>query len=182
MHSFRKYNPRIIVEADGNKIAMFRQRLYPVAVRLRLGFWPIVQTALAASVAWVLAVGRRPLLLAGMALTLGALGGVFLVPSLAGSIGWIAVASLTLYVAFFAVGLGPVFWLLISEIYPLKVRGSAMSVATMANWGSNLLVALTFLTLVGALVFSYFLVPETKERSLEDIQAYWRKKAGEKVK
>ncbi len=97
-------------------------------------------------------VGRRPLLLvglAGMAVTLGALGGAFLVPGLAGSIGWIAVVSLTLYVAFFAVGLGPVFWLLISEAYPLKVRGSAMSVATVVNWGSNLLVALTFLTLVG---------------------------------
>jgi hypothetical protein len=47
--------------------------------------------------------------------------------------------------------LGPVFWLMISEIYPLKVRGVAMSVATVANWGFNLAVAVTFLTLIGVL-------------------------------
>ena len=136
-------------------------------------------------------VGRRPLLLigmTGMALSLGGLGLAFLLPGLSGYVGWIAVACLMLYVAFFAVGLGPVFWLLISEIYPLKVRGSAMSVATVGNWGSNLIVALTFLTLIqaigrpatfwlyaaltiGAIVFTYFLVPETKGRSLEDIEA-----------
>ncbi len=45
-----------IAEVDGNKLAMFRQRLHPVAGRFRLGFWPIIQTTLAASVAWVLAV------------------------------------------------------------------------------------------------------------------------------
>jgi MFS family permease len=96
-----------------------------------------------------------------------------------------------LYVGSFAVGLGPVFWLLISEIYPVKIRGLAMSIATVANWGANLFVALTFLTLVhvlgrpgtfwlyglvgiGAWIFAYALVPETKGRSLEDIEAHWR--------
>jgi MFS family permease len=96
-----------------------------------------------------------------------------------------------LYVGSFAVGLGPVFWLLISEIYPLKIRGLAMSVATVGNWGANLIVALTFLTLVqimgrpgtfwlyglvgiGAWLFVYILVPETKGRSLEDIETHWR--------
>ena len=94
------------------------------------------------------------------------------------------------YVSAFAVGLGPVFWLLISEIYPLKVRGLAMSMATVANWTANLIVALTFLTLlqkigisrtfwlygaisIGAVFFTYFLVPETKKRSLEEIESYW---------
>ena len=64
-------------------------------------------------------VGRRPLLLVGlggMAFSLGGLGIAFLLPQLSGFVGWIAVASLMLYVAFFAVGLGPVFWLLISEL------------------------------------------------------------------
>jgi MFS family permease len=56
------------------------------------------------------------------------------------------------YVGAFAIGLGPIFWLLIAEIYPLRMRGRAMSVATTCNWGSNLLVALTFLTLVELLV------------------------------
>ncbi len=135
-------------------------------------------------------VGRRVLLLVGlvgMVLSLSVLGLAFQLPSLASSLSWIVVGSLMLYVASFAVGLGPVFWLLISEIYPLKVQAQAMSVATVANWAANLIVALTFLSLVqwigrpftfwlyaligiGTWIFTYFLVPETKGRSLEDIQ------------
>jgi len=139
-------------------------------------------------------VGRRPLLLvslAGMALSLFVLGLAFALPQLAGSLGWIAVIGLMTYVGSFAVGLGPVFWLMLSEIYPLRIRGRAMSVGTVANWSANLIVALSFLTLtqvlgtaptfwlygvvsVGAWVFAFFLVPETKGRSLEDIEAHWR--------
>ncbi len=128
-------------------------------------------------------VGRRPLLLvglAGMIVGLIALGLAFAQPSLAGpTLGWIAAGSLALYVGSFAVGLGPVFWLLISEIYPLKIRGLAMSVSTAFNWGANLFVTLTFLALihgvgrsftfwiyaavgVGSWLFVWFLVPETK--------------------
>ena len=55
------------------------------------------------------------------------------------------------YVGSFAVGLGPVFWLLLSEIYPLRIRGRAMSVGTVANWGANLIVAVTCLTLTQVL-------------------------------
>lgn len=139
-------------------------------------------------------VGRRPLLLiglVGMVLSLGVLGLAFSLPNLRQEMGWIAVGSLMLYVGSFAVGLGPVFWLLIAEIYPLKIRGLAMSVATVANWGVNLFVALTFLTLiqlvgrpgtfwlyglvgVGAWIFAYRLVPETRGRSLEEIESHWR--------
>jgi sugar porter (SP) family MFS transporter len=139
-------------------------------------------------------VGRRPLLLiglTGMIIGLVVLGLAFQLPSLSGSLGWIAEISLMLYVGAFAIGLGPVFWLLISEIYPLKIRGVAMSVATSANWGANLFVALTFLTLIqatgrsstfwiyglvgiGAWLFTWFYVPETKGRSLEDIESHWK--------
>ena len=138
-------------------------------------------------------VGRRPLLLvslAGMALSLFALGLAFSLPQLSGSLGWIAVASLMVYVGSFAVGLGPVFWLVLSEIYPLRIRGRAMSVGTVANWSANLIVALSFLTLTqvlgkpatfwlyavvssGAWLFAFFLVPETKDQSLEQIEARW---------
>jgi SP family galactose:H+ symporter-like MFS transporter len=100
-------------------------------------------------------VGRRPLLLIGVAgqiIGLVILGAAFQFQQLSGLIGYLAIGSLAIYVASFAVGLGPVFWLMISEIYPLKARGAAMSVATAANWGMNLTVALTFLTLLGALV------------------------------
>ncbi|MGB6110239.1 MAG: sugar porter family MFS transporter, partial [Acidobacteriaceae bacterium] len=95
--------------------------------------------------------GRRPLLLwglVGMVISLGVLGAAFLLAGSSPIVAWLAVISLALYVACFAIGLGPVFWLLISEIYPLKIRGRAMGVATMMNWGSNLIVALTFLSLL----------------------------------
>jgi len=139
-------------------------------------------------------VGRRPLLLvslAGMAASLGILGVAFALPQASGSLGWIAVTSLMVYVGSFAIGLGPVFWLVLSEIYPLRMRGRAMSVGTVANWSANLIVALSFLTLtqvlgkaatfwlyalvsIGAWLFAYFLVPETKGKTLEEIEAHWR--------
>lgn len=132
--------------------------------------------------------GRRPLLLtgtAGIGLTLGILGFAFLKPG--GGLAQVAVVTLMAYVASFAISLGPIFWLLISEIYPLKIRGLAQGTAAAANWAANLLVSLTFLTLVqalgptrtfwlyalfavGAWFFAYYLVPETKGRTLEEIE------------
>jgi SP family galactose:H+ symporter-like MFS transporter len=134
--------------------------------------------------------GRRQLLfwsLGGMAVTLLVLSGAFYIGA-AGQLAWIALASVAVYVGFFAIGLGPVFWLLISEIFPLALRGRAMSLATVANWGFNAIVSVTFLNLVGALgsagaflvyavlsfaalVFIFAMVPETKGYSLEQIEA-----------
>jgi SP family galactose:H+ symporter-like MFS transporter len=139
-------------------------------------------------------VGRRPLLLvglAGMVSSLVLLGVSFYFTSLLGLLGDLATIGLMVYVASFAIGLGPVFWLLVSEIYPLKVRGLAMSIASEANWGSNLIVALTFLTLIQfigrsgtfwfyavigafAFVLAYLLVAETKGSTLEEIENHWR--------
>jgi sugar porter (SP) family MFS transporter len=138
--------------------------------------------------------GRRPLLLvslAGMAMSLTVLGLAFSLPQFKDVLGWVAIGSLMAYVGSFAIGLGPVFWLILSEIYPLRIRGRAMSVGTAANWGANLLVALTFLTLtkvigkpatfwlygavsIGGWLFAFFLVPETKGKTLEQIEAYMR--------
>jgi sugar porter (SP) family MFS transporter len=139
-------------------------------------------------------VGRRPLLLTGVAgqiVGLAILGAAFQFQQLASFKSYIAIGGLVIYVACFAFGLGPIFWLMISEIYPLKVRGAAMSVATVANWAMNLVVAVTFLTLVEVLgrpetfwlygliavaawVFFYLLVPETKGKTLEQIESHWR--------
>ena len=139
-------------------------------------------------------VGRRPLLLVGVAgqvIGLAILGAAFQFQQLASFKSYVAIIGLVIYVACFAFGLGPIFWLLISEIYPLKVRGAAMSAVTVTNWALNLVVAVTFLTLVGvlghagtfwlygaiavgALVFFYLLVPETKGKTLEQIEEHWR--------
>src|SRR6266446_1232459 len=138
--------------------------------------------------------GRRPLLLvgiAGMIVTLGVLGLSFRISNPSGQLAWIAVICLMGYVASFAISLGPIFWLLIAEIYPLRIRGLAERTAATFNWGSNFIVSLTFLTLVEKLgasstfllyalasvaswLFAYYLVPETKGRTLEQIEAFWR--------
>src|SRR5579862_1359059 len=140
-------------------------------------------------------IGRRPLLLtgiAGMVVTLGVLGWAFHSNVRSEALSWLAVTSMMVYVASFAISLGPIFWLLIAEIYPLQVRSSSEGLAATFNWGSNLLVSLTFLTLlqgigapktfwlyglcaIGAWIFSYSLVPETKGRTLEQIEQFWRK-------
>jgi MFS transporter, SP family, arabinose:H+ symporter len=98
--------------------------------------------------------------------------------------------GLLLYVAFFALGMGPGPWLIISEIFPTKVRGRAASVATSTLWSGTLVVTFTFLTLVKVLnlwgtfaiygmlsflcfVYVWKMVPETKGRTLEQIQNIW---------
>jgi len=163
-----------------------------------IGLINVVTTVVAIAV--IDRVGRRALLLvgvSGMVVTLAVLGGVFYLPGFSGALGWFATGSLMLYVAFFAIGLGPVFWLLISEIYPLEARGTAMGLVTVANWGANLAVSLTFPILTAnvgtsvtfwlfggfsavALAFTYYFVPETKGRSLEAIEADLRENVGER--
>ena len=120
--------------------------------------------------------------MAGQIIGLAILGAAFQFQQLASFKSYVAIGGLVIYVACFAFGLGPIFWLLISEIYPLKVRGAAMSAVTVTNWALNLVVAVTFLTLVGVLghagtfwlygviaigawVFFYLLVPETKGKT-----------------
>lgn len=135
-------------------------------------------------------VGRRKLLLigtAGLTVALAVLGLYFLLPVLQQNAGYLALGGLLLYIAAFAIGLGPVFWLMISEIYPTGVRSKAMSVSTMVNWAANFIVAGTFLTMTHAItqqgtffvytgiaivafIFFALKVPETKGRSLEEVQ------------
>jgi sugar porter (SP) family MFS transporter len=135
-------------------------------------------------------VGRRVLLIVGTTgciLSLAMLGVFFASSGLQNSASWVALVCLIVYIASFAVGLGPVFWLVISEIFPLSVRSPAMSISTVGNWSSNFLVSSFFLTLVGAisregtfwlygglgvlsLIFFVVRVPETKGRSLEQIE------------
>ncbi len=142
--------------------------------------------------------GRRQLLLtgvAGMVLSLVSLGIAFTLPSDSSVIGPMAVISLMAYVGSFAISLGAIFWLLNAEIYPLRVRAKAAGIGTMSNWTFNFIVSLTFLPLIAAAgrsatffiyagigvftwLFCLFLVPETKDVPLEDIEAEWDRRAG----
>ena len=138
--------------------------------------------------------GRRTLLMigvSGMVISLFALGAAFTGNASSTLASVVAIASLMVYVASFAISLGPIFWLLNAEIYPLGVRSKAAGVGTMANWTFNFIVSLTFLLLIEALgksgafwfygaigiltlVFCWKLVPETKGKHLEEIQAYFQ--------
>jgi SP family arabinose:H+ symporter-like MFS transporter len=136
--------------------------------------------------------GRRPLLLAGLAVQVFALAAVGLMFH-AGHRGPLLMAGVLLFIAAFAMALGPIPWILCSEIFPTRIRGRAMSVATFIIWTSCYAVAQTFpmlndspavgpaltfgvyaaCSLVG-LIFVLARVPETKGRRLEEIEALWR--------
>ncbi|XP_064411271.1 solute carrier family 2, facilitated glucose transporter member 12 [Latimeria chalumnae] len=97
---------------------------------------------------------------------------------------WLSLASLLVYITAFSIGLGPMGWLVLSEIFPVGIKGRAMVLALSVNWGLNLLISLTFLTMTESLglpcmlfiyaamslmslVFVILFVPETKGQSLE---------------
>ena len=135
--------------------------------------------------------GRKVLLIsaaAGMGLSLTALGFVFR----AGSVTPSSVLALILcYVACFSFGMGPGVWVVISELFPTRIRGRAMSLATVALWLACLLITLTFLSLVKAFTaagafwiyalmcactvwFVWKFTPETKGKNLEEIEEQWK--------
>jgi len=132
--------------------------------------------------------GRRSLLLIGISMMTISL--TFLCISLALNASYFALFALFGYVASFSISLGPVVGVMLSEIFPQKIRGRAMGIAFLANWVSNYLVSLTFLSIVHAIgiisTFSLFIiiclialyfvwkmVPETKGKSFEEIQTFW---------
>ncbi|HEY1866771.1 MAG TPA: sugar porter family MFS transporter, partial [Candidatus Cybelea sp.] len=99
-------------------------------------------------------IGRKPLLylgLTGMFLALSTMAFAFSKPHLSGVLGSITLVSMMVYVGCFAFSLGPIVWLLISEIFPLPVRGLGMSLSTLANWVGNFLVSQFFLTMIDRL-------------------------------
>ena len=102
----------------------------------------------------------------------------------------VAVFSLALYLLFFSVGMGPGAWLIASEVFSTNIRAKAMSLATFSNRFVGTIMASSFLSMANALTwagfflllsiiclliggFIYFIVPETKGRSLEDMTLYF---------
>jgi len=138
--------------------------------------------------------GRKPMLVAGsagMGISFLLLGAAFKFQLFSG--GLVLVFTL-LYIAFFAMTLGPIVWVVISEIFPTRVRGRAMALATASLWIADFVVSLTFPVIADKLhesfafwlyagmcainlVFTWRVLPETKGKSLEEIERFWLKKA-----
>jgi MFS transporter, SP family, arabinose:H+ symporter len=134
--------------------------------------------------------GRRPLYIAGslgMAVMLAALTVSVLLGRFEGALALVLILT---YLAFFASCIGPVFWTLVPEILPTHVRGTAMIVPVLTQWVANAVVVLLFpaalnrlgqaptFAILGAVslaqaLFTFKYVPETKNRTLEEIERHW---------
>lgn len=176
------YSTKIFESAGGGRNAAFTASVW-------VGLINLVFTLVA--IAFVDRAGRRPLLLIGtavQAVALAMVGWMFH----AGQSGVPLLLCVIGFIAAFAVAMGPIGWLFCSEIFPNKVRGRAMSVAAFTVWVSCYLVAQTFPMLndspvigpaktfwiyAGVSLLSFLfvlaLIPETKGRTLEDIERMW---------
>jgi SP family galactose:H+ symporter-like MFS transporter len=154
------------------------------------------------AIAFIDHMGRRLLLLAGligMGVSLVVVGVAFEFIAPGGEVaastgptmaGIVTVLALIVFITSFAFSLGPVVWTVINEVFPARVRGRGVALATAVNWGSAYIVSQFFLTLVQAIgssmtfwLFAFFcavgwiwvyrVVPETKQQSLEQIQQMW---------
>ncbi|MDU5835663.1 MAG: sugar porter family MFS transporter [Pantoea sp.] len=139
-------------------------------------------------------VGRRPLLIAGaigLTVSLVILALIFSVPAFEGS-SWLALASLVFYVVMYAVSPGMLGFLIISEISPLRARAKATSLSIFIIFATNLVIALLSLPMLNGMgasatfwlfaaicvvftIFSFY-VPETKGKSLEEVEIYFKEK------
>ncbi|WP_127488667.1 sugar porter family MFS transporter [Paenibacillus ehimensis] len=138
--------------------------------------------------------GRKALLLVGSALMTVSLLVIGIAFHSGQTLGPLVLVSILVYVAAFAISLGPVVWVLLSEIFPNRIRGRATAIASMSLWAADYIVsqsfppmlntagpAMTFwifgvLSLV-TFLFTWRVVPETKGKSLEEIEAVWSAKA-----
>lgn len=155
-------------------------------VSVLIGLFKLLMTGVA--VFKVDDLGRKPLLIGGVS---GIVLSLFLLSAyykFLGGLPFVAVAALLLYVGSYQVSFGPISWLMVSEIFPLRTRGRGISLAVLTNFGSNAIVTFAFSPLkelLGAenlflifgaiallsLLFVLALVPETKGLSLEEIES-----------
>jgi SP family galactose:H+ symporter-like MFS transporter len=143
------------------------------------------------AIALVDLIGRKALFyigLTGMTAMLVALGFIFRAG--ASRYGVLLLVALIVYIACYSTSISPLFWLMSAEVFPTRLRAIGASWCSVANWSANLLVTVTYLTMIAdigkswtfwtyaivgvlAIIFVRFFVPETKARPLEDIEDYW---------
>ncbi|WP_205502416.1 D-xylose transporter XylE [Rufibacter psychrotolerans] len=134
--------------------------------------------------------GRKPLLMVG---SVGMAIGMFAISAFAyyEIIGISTLVFIIVYTASFMMSWGPICWVLIAEIFPNKIRGKAVAVAVAAQWAANYFISATYPSMMefsGAFTYGFYgvmsvlsflfvwkMVPETKGRSLEDMEALWEK-------
>jgi len=177
------YAPEIFKQAGAGTNASLVQTIL-------VGFVNFAFTILAI---WLIdKVGRKALLLAGaslMAVSLFVIGTAFQTGYLPGGL---VLTFILIYVASFAISLGPVVWVMLSEIFPNRYRGRATAIAAMSLWIADYVVSQSFppllvtagpgatfylfaLLSVATVLFTWKAVPETKGKSLEDMEALWAK-------
>ena len=174
------YAPEIFKSIGAGTDAAFSQTVSIGAVNLLFTFVAI----------WLVdKAGRKALLVGGSLVQVIALAAVGVMFSQGVGGVWLLV-FIMLFTAAFASAMGPVAWILISEIFPNKIRGRAMSVAVLVLWAACYAVSQTFPMLVDAigsaktfwvyagcslagLIFIICLVPETKGKTLEEIERFW---------
>lgn len=158
---------------------------------LGVGVFKLVMTIISAGLVENPKFGRRSLLLygnTGVTVSLGALSLLYSLPLLPPDLNQIAIIiSILFFVGSYQIGFGPISWLILSEIFPLRIRSTAVSIGTLVNFGSNLLVATLFelervslgegvlfgqFTIIAlfATIFTYKYVFETRGLSLEEIE------------
>lgn len=136
-------------------------------------------------------VGRRILMLVGsVGMAVGMFGVAFM--SSAEQMGVGGLVFILIFVAFYNLSFGPLMWVLASELFPTRIRGQVMAITVSVNWFSNLLISSTFPSMLEfsssltysfygvfcllAIIFVWKLVPETKGKTLEEIESYWETK------
>lgn len=144
--------------------------------------------------------GRKPLIMIG---SFGMLAGFLILGGtlLSQQVGFLSLVGVLLFIASFAMSMGPVTWVLLSEIFPNNIRSQAMSIAVAAQWGANYLVSQAFpivaesqvntsswngslpyfifaAFIAGLVLFTWKFIPETKGKSLEDMNKLWQEKYG----
>lgn len=170
------------------QLAGFHDASSSILATVGIGVVNVIATIFA--VLYLDRIGRRPLLLiglSGMAASLLGLSIAFHVGAASSMLRWIAMGCTFTYIICFAFSLGAILWLVVSEIFPLDVRATAMGIAAFSCWFWNFVVSSTFLTLLNqigpsetfllysslcllSLVFCYYKVPETNGITLEQIE------------